>query len=498
MKFDLKYKKVLSSFLTALFYLNNTHAQHFDFNNKCRIAYNTIFALKIADGRRVLEAEKKNGKENLIIPYLENYADFLEVYATDTRKSFESLYKNKEVRLTQLNAGDPSSPYYLYTQAEVNLQWAALSIKFGEYMNAIFEIRKAFKLLEENQKRYPDFKPNKKSLGVLYALIGSVPDKYKWGLNLLGMEGSVARGLGYLEELLNYAESNDFIFKDETVIYYSLLQFQLQNEKDKAWQTLLRFGFPKPDNLLTVYACAHIGIYGTHNDEAVEILEKLKPNSAFISFPLLNYLAGLGKLHRLEPDADNYFKQFLVMNAGENHIKSSYQKIAWCYLLKDDSVNYVHFMQKAENMGSSMLEADKQAFREAELNKKPNVILLRARLLSDGNYLQRAATELSSITENQFKTIEEKTEYLYRLGRIFHAQSKEDSALIYYSKAIERGKLLPRYFAANSAYESGKIYESEKQTDKAKMFYELCLSFENHEYKNGLDQKAKAGLNRLK
>jgi hypothetical protein len=80
---------------------------------------------------------------------------------------------------------------------------------------------------------------------VLYALIGSVPDKYKWGVNLLGMEGSVAKGLSMLENLVNYSKKNDFIFKDETVIYYSLLLFQLQNEKERAWTVLMENGFPK-------------------------------------------------------------------------------------------------------------------------------------------------------------------------------------------------------------------------------------------------------------
>src|SRR5205814_571915 len=92
------------------------------------------------------------------------------------------LKKNKEVRLVTLTEGDLGSPYYLFVQAEINLQWAAADIKFGEYLNAIFEIRRAFKLLEENQQKFPAFSPNKKSLGVLYALLGSVPDKYKWGL----------------------------------------------------------------------------------------------------------------------------------------------------------------------------------------------------------------------------------------------------------------------------------------------------------------------------
>jgi hypothetical protein len=57
------------------------------------------------------------------VPYLENYADFLTAYATDTRNVYENLKRNKEVRLVNIGSGDMSSPYYLYTQAEINLQW---------------------------------------------------------------------------------------------------------------------------------------------------------------------------------------------------------------------------------------------------------------------------------------------------------------------------------------------------------------------------------------
>lgn len=500
MSYSLRYSKILSVLLVGFFVFSRLQvaAQQFDFNSNCRQAYNAILSLKLEEGKKILQLEARQNSDNLIVPYLENYADFLTAYATDTRYVYENLKRNKEVRLVNISSGDIASPYYLYTQAEINLQWAALSIKFGDYMNAIFEIRKAFKLLEENQQKFPDFKPNEKSLGVLYALIGSVPDKYKWGINLLGMEGSVSKGLNMLERLVNYCKKNDFIFRDETVIYYSLLLFQLQNEKDKAWTVLQENGFPKSDNLLTAYACAHIGIYGKHNDDALKILEQLKPNDAFLPFPHLNYLAGLAKLHRLEYDADTYFKQFLVMNKGDNHIKSSYQKIAWTYLLRGDTINYSHFMNKAENLGASMLEADKQAQREAESNRIPDKQLLQARLLFDGNYFQRAADLLHTIDQKNLKTIEDQTEYLYRLGRVYDDWNKKDSALIYYQKTIDKGKDIPRYFAANAAYESGKLMEQRNEIEKAKAFYYKCISFEQHEYKNGLDQKAKAALNRLK
>ena len=472
-------------------------AQIFDFNDNCRQAYNSILALKLQEGNALLKAEEKKNPDNLIPLYLQNYVDFLSVYVTDTHEEYDKRKKNKEVLLVLLAAGDYGSPYFLFTQAEVNLQWAAIEIKFGEYLNAIFEIRKAFKLLEENQKKFPEFKPNRKSLGVLYALLGSVPDKYKWGLNLLGMEGSVEKGIGYLKDLVDDGKKNDFIYQEETITYYAFLLFHLQNQSEGAWKMLMENGFPKQDNLMTVYTCAHIGVYGKHNEEALKLLNNKPTDKAFVSFPFLNYLTGLAKLNKLDADADSYFKQFIAAYKGENHIKSSFQKIAWSYLLKDDTVNYFYFINKADNLGASMVDADKQAKKEAESNRLPNKNLLRARLLFDGGYYQQAAGEMSKLREGLFSNVEEQTEYLYRFGRIYDEWDRKDSALILYNSAIARGKDLPRYFAANSAFESGKIYEAKGDKEKAKYYYNLCMSFENHEYKNGLDQKAKAGLNRM-
>jgi hypothetical protein len=489
-------KKALVVLLLAVAQL--TKAQVFEFDANSRAAYNAAIALKLDESSALLTAAEKKSPDNLITVYLQNYIDFLRIYTTDTRAQYDKLKTNKDIRLSQLMAGDPGSPYYLFTQAEVNLQWAALSIKFGEYVNAIFEIRKAYKALEQNQSRFPDFKPNKKSLGVLYALLGSVPDKYKWGLNLLGMEGSVQKGIGYLKEVTDYGRSNDFIYQEETITFYVFLLLHLQNDAETAWAVLQQNGFPKKDNLMNVYTCAHIGIYGKHTSAALQLLLNRPTGAAFTAFPFLNYLTGLAKINQLEPDADSYFKQYIAEYKGDNHIKSAYQKIAWGYLLKGDTVNYRHFMGKVLRYGGNTLDADKQAQKEAESNRMPVASLLRARLLFDGGYYERAAGEMNRLTENSFANTEEQTEYYYRTARIYDEWNKKDSALALYSKAIDKGKTLPRYFAANSAFETGKIYETRGDTAKAEQYYNLCLSFENHEYKNGLDQKAKAGLNRIR
>ena len=480
-----------------LFFTAQVRAQSFDFNDNCRSAYQALTSLKLQQGSALLKAEKKEHPDNLVVNYLENYYDFLSIYTSDERRLYNDLKRNEDIRLSMLAEGDSRSPYFLFSLAEVNLQWAALDIKFGEYLKAVFEIRRAFKALEQNQNKFPGFGANKKSLGVLYALLGSVPDKYKWGVTLLGMEGNVELGMSYLRQLVDSGDKAGYIYHDETVIYYAFLLLNLHNKSDLAWQTLQTNGFPLQDNLMSVYTSAHLGVYGKHNAEALKILEERPTSDSFATFPFLDYLTGLARLSSLEPGADTYFKKFLVTYKGENHIKSAYQKIAWCYLLKGDTVNYMHYISKAIKAGDATLDADKQALKEAEEHRVPNPLLLRARLLYDGGDYTKAMTVMAGTNENAFRSADDKTEYLYRLARIYGETSKPDSALICYARAIEKGKDLPRYFAANAALASAQIYEARGDKEKAIFYYNLCISFPNHEYKNGLDQKAKAGLNRL-
>lgn len=80
---------------------------------------------------------------------------------------------------------------------------------------------------------------------MLYALLGSVPDKYKWGVNLLGMEGSIEHGINYLKEATEYGKKNDFIYQEETVTIYAFLLLHLQNDGETAWKVLQENGFPK-------------------------------------------------------------------------------------------------------------------------------------------------------------------------------------------------------------------------------------------------------------
>jgi tetratricopeptide (TPR) repeat protein len=89
-------------------------------------------------------------------------------------------------------------------------------------------------------------------------------------------------------------------------------------------------------------------------------------------------------------------------------------------------------------------------------------------------------------------------EYTYRLGRIYHNWGKTDEAIVYYKKTIKSGENLPYFFAANSALQLGLIYEKRKDYVNARIFYSKIQKMDFDEYQFSIENKALAGLNRIK
>ncbi|MCX6209010.1 MAG: tetratricopeptide repeat protein, partial [Bacteroidetes bacterium] len=148
--------------------------------------------------------------------------------------------------------------------------------------------------------------------------------------------------------------------------------------------------------------------------------------------------------------------------------------------------------------GNESTEADKQALKEAKQGKWWNVILLQSRLLNDGGYNNEALKNLQGKTIESFTSIEEKLEFVYRLGRINDDLHKYDDAIKYYNQAIELGKERTEYYAARAALQIAMIYEKKGNKQQAINYYQQCIDMDDHDYKNSLDQKAKSGIARLK
>jgi len=160
-------------------------SQRFEYTAIAQDAYQKAISLRFDEAEIALEQMKYHDPNNMIIYHIENYIDFFRIFINEDKAEFKQLEKNKNIRLEKIKQGPTNSPYYLYTQAEIRLQWALARLKFEEYFTAFNEVSRAYKQLTTNQKKFPNFIANKKSLGILHAMIGTIPDNYKWGVKLL-------------------------------------------------------------------------------------------------------------------------------------------------------------------------------------------------------------------------------------------------------------------------------------------------------------------------
>ena len=493
-------KSVLVLLISLLIQSNLLAQGNFDFNANCKEAQEAILGLEFKRAKSLLLQERRVHPKNLVPFYLDNYIDFLTIVISEEKPRFESLKNNKNIRLDLLKKGDVNSPYFLLIQAEVNLQWAFARIKFNEYLTAALEVNRAFKLLEENHKKFPDFVLNKKCLGLLHAAVGTIPDEYKWAIKLFGFEGSIKQGETEVLEVYEASLKNPAYsgFKTETALLLSVIELNLMNNESYVKENVLvQLEKEKKPNPLQVFcyanACMKMGL----TDAAISFIEKNKFGKDRFPFAYLNYMLGQAKLSRLDADAnlplENYVKNF----KGINFIKAAYLRLAWHALIKGDKEKQRIYLAKVQNAGTALVDEDKQAKQEVESGNSPNVALLKSRLLFDGGYYDKALIELNRLEIKKIKSSKDNLELVYRMARIYHKQNNWEKAINNYELTLKNGAEFPYYFAANSALQLGLIFEEQKKYKQAETYYLRCLALKEHEYQNSISQKAKAGLNRV-
>lgn len=462
-------------------------------------AYLKILSLQFEEGISIIEKIKIEQPQNILVYHIENYVDFIHIFINEDKEEFEKREKNKEIRLSHLRKGSLEDPYYLFSQAEIHLQWALSRIKFEEYLKAAIEVNKAIGMLERNRERFPDFISNKKSLSILHAIAGTIPDKYMGALRIISnLNGTIDQGLREIDEVLVYASESDYFFKEEAIAIKSLILQHLKNEKQEAYDFLSNSSLDAVHNPLATYLLASAASSSGHNDSAIEILSNHIISHDAQKFHYLDLMLGSAKLSRLDEGSDQYIKAYINNFNGQNYIKDAYRKLAWYELIiHKNTTRYKHFMNKVVSVGSNVVDEDKAAYKEAENGMIPHPELLKARVLFDGGYGERALRSMLNINQNHL-TKAQSIEYYYRLGRIQQILSNNPESIKQYSNCIKVGKSSSLYYTCNAALQMGLIYENTNDTIKAEEYFRLCLSMNPSEYKTGLHQKAKAGISRVR
>ncbi|WP_448701868.1 tetratricopeptide repeat protein [Mucilaginibacter sp. AW1-3] len=470
---------------------------NFDFNSNCALAYKTLMSLRLNEARVLINREKAVHPQNSVTILLDNYYDFFTILTTENRAQFEKLQANKSLRINKLEDEDQNSPYYNYSIAQVNLQWALLHSRFAEYTTAGFEINKAYKLLQANNKKFPNFLPTNIPLGVVNVLLGSLPGSpLKSILAFFGIKGDTQTGIKMLEKLSETLKTSGYAFSyEELVFYLTYIQTDVVNDPFAYNKMLHLVNSIDSASLLKSYIAGYVALRTGHSNEAIGLLQNRAQGPEYQPYAYMDYLLAIAKMNRGDDDANNYFNKFLKTYTGVNFIKDAYLHLGWMCLLEGDTKRYYAFVDLVKTKGSLYNDKDKQALDEANDNA-PDVNLLRARLLCDGGFYTKAIAALSNKTTADFTLPRDKIEYYYRLGRIYDAMDKDDEAIKYYNNAIAIGRTSTYHYAASSAIRIGIIYEERKDFARARSAYNMVFDFKNTQFKNSLQQKAKDGLKR--
>ncbi|HKG08202.1 MAG TPA: hypothetical protein VKB19_17180 [Pedobacter sp.] len=471
---------------------------NFVFDTNTSAAYKAIFELRLIDARKYISEEKARVPNNGISILLDNYVDYFYLLTSENKADYERLKDRKSDRIDLLKDNDENSPYFLFSQAEVYLQWGLIKAKFGDYTSSTMDLKKAQSLLRKNNEQFKDFLPNQKSLALIEVVFGAIPSNLKGIADLLGVRGNVSTGIRQLESFKTKIAGTKYSFYNEEVIF--LLCFMdidiLHNRSNYA--KLNSFLDDMSDkSLLKTYLQGYVAFKTGHNDTAISYLESIPKSGMYTPLPMVQYLLGNAKLCRMDTDAHVFLTNYLKEYKGQNYIKDTYLKLGYHYLLKGDMLGYGNYLKLVRSKGYAIDEKDKQALKEAN-DVKPDVDILRARLYFDGGYYSKALALLKTKQTNELRNLRDQIELHYRLGRIYDRMNAFNEGIVNYQKAINLGKNEAYYFAANSALYSGMLYEQKKDNAKAAFFYNMTLKMKGHEYQNSIDTQAKDGLNRVK
>lgn len=477
---------------------SSTAQKVFDFNTRCRQAYHEIVQLKLVTGQQLLNAEKAQHPDNLVPFLLENYIDFFTLFFNEDQAEYKKRLPNRDKRLELMNQGPQNSPFQLFSRAVIHFQWAAVRVKFGHNWDAGWEFRRSFLQIKENAQSFPGFTPNQLYRGAMQVAAGTIPDGYKWLSNLLGISGSIKKGMATLNDFLKRDDEWSQLFREEAIFYYCYLKFYIENDKAGVFSFIEQQGLDVVNHHLFAYLAANLHLNNQQAQQAEQIIGNRNTGGAYLSLPVWDMEMGYAKLHRLDPEAGVYFERFLSGFKGRFYVKDVLQKLSWHYYLQGNQAKADECRQLIKSKGSTDTEADKQALKEAGTGKWPNKLLLQARLLNDGGYHRQALALLHGKTVQYFSLPEEKLEFAYRAGRLYDDVGVDSQAIAYYKLAIDLGAQRKEYFAARAALQTGFIYEQWGDKAAAMQWFQRCLGMKDHDFKNSLDSRAKAGIARCK
>ncbi|PKV75385.1 tetratricopeptide repeat protein [Pontibacter ramchanderi] len=465
------------------------------YNAAVRQAYESTIRLRIPEGRRLIQQELNSNPANAAALLIANQQDFYTWAIQQNPEVYAGILARQENRLKQLSSLKENSVWVGFALAEVRLHIALSKLLQGNKLGAAWDLRQAYLQYSANSRRYPDFLPNRKTLGALQVLIGSVPDSYRVLLNIIGMQGSIDSGMANIQA----AATKENPFHEEAQLLQALLQHLVNPEADAlASESVLKLNQRFPDNLLYTFAAMHVLKKTRQSELALQVYRRRPHQAGYLAFPYLHHMAA--DLYLYKGDFTNSVKLnqlFLAQHKGDHYLKAANYKLYLANWLGGKQQQAQKHLSQIAQLGLTEREEDGYAARFAREEQSPNRYLMLARLQYDGGYYEEALQTMAQMPLKSNTPPAELAEYHYRKARIYHGVHNLTQAKLYYEQAIEASRNTTLYFAPYAALQLGYIYQEEQKPLTARQWFTQAMGYKGHTYKNSIDGKAKLALQAL-
>ncbi len=459
-------------------------------------AFGYITQLRFAEAKSLVSAERSKNPDNKTGAYLDAAMLCAEIFTNEDQAYYAKVQDRIDALMVEIEEVDESNPYRRLFLGELYVAQATLNGKFKNNIKAAWQFYKAYNLLTENANLFPRFMPNKIPLGVLYAGIGSLPDDYRSLASLLGFDGSVQGGIAMVKEAFWRMSADEDLkfYRPYAGFVYSYVTYQLGATSDISPEKL---GLDVANSSFLIFAQALVELENGNARQALKWLDSRPAGKQYFEFAYLDYMQGKILLG-LNPDrCVAYFEKYIKVTHGGVYVKSSYRYLSWYYLLKGNAQKAEEMRENIFRKGNTNTGADRQALEEATAGF--NKTLIEARVLFDvGEYAKAEAALRNNPVTNCCKSPAEEAEYYYRYGRITQEMAMLNSAINWFKKALEVNDAASSFAVGNSALQLGILYEEQDDKTKATEYYKRTLKYSGYPFYEGVHQKAKTGLARLK
>lgn len=469
----------------------------FEFSSSQKQAYLHTFKGEFNKSRKLLNFEIKKNAANSAAFYFLGYNSFLESVFAENPTKDEALIDTLDNLLNNIEK-QKENELKKYALGELHMHLGMIKLRQGSYVSGLFELRKAYALLEKNKENYPDFLLTDKTYYILQALLSNVPEQYKDLIEFFGYGTDQYLAIAKLDTLQESLKSNiEFgFFRKEVELFRAVLMHTLTDKYAEAYDIIKENTPDYKTNPVSCFIRGKIALDSKKTGEAIEILKCFSGPDC--PFPYINYDLANAYLRKLDKKCLLYFGYFIKQNPGEGLLNDSYLKLAWWGHIKGDDNFTKKWLAFINESTESHREKDKVAVKEAKALDKTHPILLEARITFDGGYYEYAIDILEEnkqvITEDAFNTIR----YHYQLGRLHQDLNQYNVAITQFKIVAELDFNKDEYFIPVACFNTALIYEN-KLFDKslAKAYYSKCLEYKGYPFASTYRYKSDLAIERL-